>query len=260
MAKGVLAPSPKFTAVDANGNPRVGAKLFTYATGTTTKTSTYSDSGLTSANANPIVLDSAGQATIYLNPAITYKFVLAPSTDSDPPVAAYWTVDPVQPPLISPRQVAVMTTAVTTTAADEETLFDYVAAAGELSNDGMGWEGEFFGRTTNVAGTKTLFVRMLEGATNAALLTFVLTASEVGRFVVRFRIIRLSATSWISHAECIVGPDNGPASRTGTLNVVSSGGNVITFANAVTVRVSADSNTTSIQLLGGSLKLVPLGT
>lgn len=92
---GTLSPSPWLTFDDANGNPYVGAKLFTYLSGTATKTTTYLDAALGSSNTNPIILDSAGRATIYLVPGVAYKYVLAPSTDSDPPVAPIKTTDPV---------------------------------------------------------------------------------------------------------------------------------------------------------------------
>jgi len=69
-----------------------GAKLFTYASGTTTKLDTYTDATLATPNANPVVCDSAGRATVFLS-ATAYKFTLAPSTDTDPPTAAYWSVD-----------------------------------------------------------------------------------------------------------------------------------------------------------------------
>jgi hypothetical protein len=73
-------PSPWFTGFDNNGDPLVGGKLYTYAAGTSTPLATYSDVGLTTANANPVVLDSAGRATVYLL-ASSYKFVLKDSSD-----------------------------------------------------------------------------------------------------------------------------------------------------------------------------------
>lgn len=87
---------PLQTPVDATGAPYPGGKLFFYESGTTTKQNTYSDEGLTIANSNPVVLDSAGRYpnAIFLQNA-AYKVVLAPSTDSDPPSAPIWTQDPV---------------------------------------------------------------------------------------------------------------------------------------------------------------------
>ena len=86
-----LQGSPRFLAVDENGNPRVGAKLFTYSEGTSTKKFVYQDKALSAAHTNPVVLNSNGEATIWLDGA--YKFVLASSTDTDPPTSPYWTVD-----------------------------------------------------------------------------------------------------------------------------------------------------------------------
>ena len=74
------------------GDVAAGHLLFSYQAGTTTKQNTYTDSALATPNANPIVLDSAGRATIFLLPA-SYKFVLAPPTDTDPPTSPLWTRD-----------------------------------------------------------------------------------------------------------------------------------------------------------------------
>lgn len=76
--------------LDANGAPYAGAKLFFYAAGTSTKQDTYADANGNSANTNPVVLDAAGRATVFFQP-LTYDVVLAPSTDSDPPVSPIWT-------------------------------------------------------------------------------------------------------------------------------------------------------------------------
>lgn len=88
-----LAPSPKLRFVDNNGNAAVGYKLFTYAAGTTTKQNTYTDATGATPNANPVILDARGECTCWLDITLAYKFVLAPSTDTDPPSAPIWTVD-----------------------------------------------------------------------------------------------------------------------------------------------------------------------
>jgi len=87
-----VAPFPYHQFFTNAGAPAASHQLFTYASGTSTKLATYSDADLTSANANPIVLDSAGRAKIFLQ-AASYKFVLAPSTDTDPPTSPIWTID-----------------------------------------------------------------------------------------------------------------------------------------------------------------------
>lgn len=80
--------------------PYSGGALFFYLTGTSTKTDTYTTSALSVANANPVVLDSAGQPTvdIFLDPAVTYKVVLVASGYDDPPTSAVKTWDPVVDP------------------------------------------------------------------------------------------------------------------------------------------------------------------
>jgi hypothetical protein len=62
---------------DNNGNPLSGGRLFTYVAGTTTPKATFTaEDGLTP-NANPIVLDSSGRATLFIQGA--YKFRLETS-------------------------------------------------------------------------------------------------------------------------------------------------------------------------------------
>jgi len=88
MATGIIIPTPKAQFFDNSGDPLNGGKLYTYVTGTSTPAAVYSDIGLTTPHANPVVLDSAGRATIYLDSAVTYKFVLKTSAD-----VTVWTVD-----------------------------------------------------------------------------------------------------------------------------------------------------------------------
>jgi hypothetical protein len=66
---------------DNNGNPLAGGLIYTYAAGTTTPAATYTSSTGGTANANPIVLDSAGRtpAQIWLTAGNSYKFVLQTS-------------------------------------------------------------------------------------------------------------------------------------------------------------------------------------
>ncbi|KKN77948.1 hypothetical protein LCGC14_0355130 [marine sediment metagenome] len=81
---------PREQPVDSNGDIYSGGLLNFYVTGTTTRLDTYSDNALSSANANPVVADSAGRfGEIFLKPQ-DYKVVL---TDSD--ASTIFTADPV---------------------------------------------------------------------------------------------------------------------------------------------------------------------
>ena len=88
-----LAPLPKQRFVDNNGVPLAGGKLFTYVAGSTTKQASYTDSTGATPNANPVILDSRGEASVWLDQTLAYKVVLAPATDSDPPTNPIWTQD-----------------------------------------------------------------------------------------------------------------------------------------------------------------------
>lgn len=91
----VLCPLSFVPFLDANGDPLVGALLFTYLENTTTKTTTTKDQAGASNHTNPIVLtargmpgDTAGAAQAIWSPAGTVlKLVLAPASDTDPPTS-----------------------------------------------------------------------------------------------------------------------------------------------------------------------------
>ena len=76
----IISPVPFLQFIDANGNPLSGGKLYTYVAGTTTPLATYTTYAGTVSNANPVILDSAGRASVWLASG-TYKFVLKDSND-----------------------------------------------------------------------------------------------------------------------------------------------------------------------------------
>lgn len=81
-----LSPTPIQRFFDASGNPLVGGLIYTCVAGSTcgaagsTPQITYSavdtSGNGTSANQNPIVLDSTGSASIFTVTALSYKFVV----------------------------------------------------------------------------------------------------------------------------------------------------------------------------------------
>jgi hypothetical protein len=82
-----ITPQPKLQFFDAAGNPLSGGKLYTYAAGTTTPLASYTDSTGNVANTNPVILDSRGEASVWLG-ASQYKLALYTSAD-----VLVWTVD-----------------------------------------------------------------------------------------------------------------------------------------------------------------------
>ena len=82
-----LTPTPKMQFFDANGNPLAGGKLYTYASGTSTPLTSYTDYTGNTANTNPIILDSRGEADLWLGTS-TYRLVLQTSAS-----VLIWTVD-----------------------------------------------------------------------------------------------------------------------------------------------------------------------
>lgn len=89
---GLLSPYPKLQFFDDNGLVLSGGLLYSYAAGSTTPLGTYSNADLdpTHANANPVVLDAAGRALVFLA-NLAYKLVLKTSAG-----ATIWTVDNIQ--------------------------------------------------------------------------------------------------------------------------------------------------------------------
>jgi len=85
-----LSPTPKLQFFDANGNPLVGGKVYSYAAGTTTPLATYTDATGTTPAANPIILNGRGETSLWLGDA-AYKLKLTTAADVE-----VWTVDNVE--------------------------------------------------------------------------------------------------------------------------------------------------------------------
>lgn len=81
---------PFYQVVDANGRPVIGARLYTYESGTSTPMATYADAGLTIANTNPVPANAAGMfPDIFADESLEYHLVLKDRhdvtiTDADP--------------------------------------------------------------------------------------------------------------------------------------------------------------------------------
>lgn len=80
---------PRFRAFDQAGAPLAGGKLHAYVATTSTPQDTYTDATLAVPNANPVILDANGEASVWIG-ANSYKFVLTDAND-----VVQWTVDSV---------------------------------------------------------------------------------------------------------------------------------------------------------------------
>jgi hypothetical protein len=86
-------------ATDLNGNVQSGAKLYPYAAGTTTPQATYTDSGLGTPAAHPVVCDSSGRAVVWMDSSLgDYKLILTNSAGS----ATYFSQDNIDASAITP--------------------------------------------------------------------------------------------------------------------------------------------------------------
>lgn len=83
----------QFFAPNNTGAPAAGYKLFTYQSGTSVKQNTWIDSTQTVPNSNPIILDANGRASVWTDVSLTYKYVVAPPNDTDPPGSPIWSQD-----------------------------------------------------------------------------------------------------------------------------------------------------------------------
>lgn len=86
----ILSPTTKAKFFDNNGVPLAFGLLTTYAAGTTTPIVTYKDSTGGPTNTNPIQLNFRGEADIWLQPNVAYKYAL---TDSLGNTIPGWPID-----------------------------------------------------------------------------------------------------------------------------------------------------------------------
>ena len=103
----MLPPLPKVQFFTADGEPLVGGKLYTYAAGTSSPLATYTDFAGNTANANPVILDSRGEANVWLGPS-RYKWVLYTADD-----VLIWSVDGIGTSFSAQNQVIIATAAQT---------------------------------------------------------------------------------------------------------------------------------------------------
>lgn len=146
-----LTPVPKIQFFANDGTPLVGGKLYSYAAGTTTPLATYVSYAGTTANTNPVILDSRGEADVWLDNAL-YKLALY---DADN--ALIWTVDN-----ISSVNSGIFTGPVSGTTGTFSGAL--TAASGAFSGAVSGTTGTF---SSGVSGTTGTFSSGVSGTTGA---------------------------------------------------------------------------------------------
>lgn len=124
-----LMPNGKQSYITATGIPLVGGRLYTYAAGTSTPKTTFSDATGLVPNTNPVILDARGEATIFWDGA--YKVVLRDASD-----AVISTVDGVATPEVFGTSAVLR--------ADLASTSDALKAAGQV---GYLWSLNYAART-----------------------------------------------------------------------------------------------------------------
>ncbi len=67
--------SPGQPVLDGNGNPLAGGKIHIYVPGTTTNSTSFSNSALTAANPNPVLIDSSGRVNVWIDRDVDVRVV-----------------------------------------------------------------------------------------------------------------------------------------------------------------------------------------
>ena len=133
---GSISPNPFLQLLSDAGVPLAGGTVATYVTQSTTPIATYSDVGLTTPNANPIVLNAAGRVpsgAIFLTPGQSYRYVLS---DAQHNVIA--TVDDIMavPTSLKSAQFGIQTGGNFTTSVVLPTWADFTPFVGSLTTRG----------------------------------------------------------------------------------------------------------------------------
>ena len=148
-----LTPFPKFRAFDGNGFALSGGKLYTYEPGTLTPKASYTTQAGDVANANPVILDSNGEANVWLTGP--YRAILHNSSD-----VLQWDVDNVNVSGADFSQSQVASNTLTAGAGTPQDLMTLSVPAGTLAVGDI-LDFNFMGFSNlDSAGDVTVYVRL----------------------------------------------------------------------------------------------------
>jgi microcystin-dependent protein len=122
-------PYPIFKAFTADGTLGIGYKLYTYKAGTTTLLTTYQDEAATIPNTNPIVLDSLGEAEVFITESA--KLTL---TDPDGAVVPGWPVDNIDPTSVDAASVSFAPTGALTSTNVQDAIEEIAASVADFAD------------------------------------------------------------------------------------------------------------------------------
>lgn len=256
MARFVL---PIWQIVNDDAKAASGWKLGFFESGTTTRKDTYSDSDLSTANANPVVCNSSGRFPDIFMGAGAYKVVLTDALD-----VVKWTADPVDGSVGATGAVDSKTADFSPTVADASKLFVVDATDGDVTVSlpsaatvGNGVEIGFK-KADSSSNTITLDPNGSETVDGAA--------SVVLTFENEVVVIRSDGTNWKIVSRQFVG---GPLSKAvdeakgadlasaATVNIGAATGNYVKITGTTTITAfdTVQAGTRRMVEFGGALTL-----
>lgn len=234
----ILMPNGKQAFVNDAGQPLAGGKIYTYAAGTTTLKTTWSDAGETSPNTNPVILNARGEATIFWRGA--YKVALTTAAD-----VVIWTVDGI-------NTTSEPLTAVTLQVSGTSALTGNVTMGGTLAVTGAATFSSTAAISGNATVGGTLAVTGTSAFTGNVTTTNNVTVGGVLTVTGNTSAAQVTATRLIVNGAAYTPPTTVVAAATTTINCQNS--NVFEVSMGVNIATLTVSNLAAGQTINAYFK------